>query len=432
MLITSCSGDVHLAAIGQFFSSSKLGIPKDRDHRYMPNVISSAIVNTPPPDMMADILNKRNKIHHLDDFTDEDMIPLFTHDINGIKRNNKCLLPRRNWCSIREYNPELSPPSTPVEERSPSPPRMGLFRRLSNRRGRSYRDDTSPEVSRPPISGPPVSNGGILRRLSLSRDRPSTDSQRPSMTRALSLSRKDFIPVNLFRRSSSRRRPDDGGINGYGAESDDEYYTPGEQPRLRGGALADDDYFSSDRGSRPARHRVTRNDVAADDASFSFDESPTTPSHRARPPPAHQNNQIRERVVVAEAQLSREPTVLRRPFHRVPTGLSEKAPRDGRSHEINLEGGLDICLNVEVSQKDPAGITTPYRLLVPALWYDEALDARPRSRKESVVKRLMSLGQGGRGGRGGIGGDRSRSGSRSETGSEDDDAVERIARRGTN
>ena len=59
-------GDVHLAAIGQFYSNPKLGIPKDRDPRYMPNVISSAIVNTPPPEMMGDILNKRNKVHHLD------------------------------------------------------------------------------------------------------------------------------------------------------------------------------------------------------------------------------------------------------------------------------------------------------------------------------------------------------------------------------
>ncbi|KFX88504.1 hypothetical protein O988_09005, partial [Pseudogymnoascus sp. VKM F-3808] len=121
--ITILGGDVHLAAIGQFISNPKLGIPKDKDHRYMPNVVSSAIVNTPPPDMMADILNKRNKIHHFDDETDESMIPIFTHDVDGKKRNNNCLLPRRNWCSIRPYNPELSPPSTPSDERSPSPPR---------------------------------------------------------------------------------------------------------------------------------------------------------------------------------------------------------------------------------------------------------------------------------------------------------------------
>lgn len=61
-----CSGDVHLAAVGQFYSNPKLKVPKDRDHRYMANIVSSAIVNTPPPEMMGDILNKRNKIHHLD------------------------------------------------------------------------------------------------------------------------------------------------------------------------------------------------------------------------------------------------------------------------------------------------------------------------------------------------------------------------------
>ena len=59
------SGDVHLAAVGQFYSNKNLKIRKDKDHRYMPNIISSAIVNTPPPDMMADVLNRRNKIHHL-------------------------------------------------------------------------------------------------------------------------------------------------------------------------------------------------------------------------------------------------------------------------------------------------------------------------------------------------------------------------------
>lgn len=71
----------------------------------MPNIISSAIVNTPPPDMVADMLNKRNKIHHMDSNTDESMIPIFTHDVDDKPRNNKRLLPRRNWCAIREYQP---------------------------------------------------------------------------------------------------------------------------------------------------------------------------------------------------------------------------------------------------------------------------------------------------------------------------------------
>ncbi|KAK4628888.1 hypothetical protein CLAFUW4_08084 [Fulvia fulva] len=115
--ITILGGDVHLGAVGQFHSNKKLGISKDRDHRYMPNVVSSAIVNTPPPVVMADVLNKRNKVHRLDAQTDEDMIPMFSHDVDGSRRNNNHLLPRRNFCVIREYLPGSTPPSTPVRER---------------------------------------------------------------------------------------------------------------------------------------------------------------------------------------------------------------------------------------------------------------------------------------------------------------------------
>lgn len=75
----------------------------------MPNVISSSIVNAPASEMMADALNKRNKIHFLDLKTVEDMRAIFSLDVDGKPRNNKRLLPRRNWCSIREYTPGESP-----------------------------------------------------------------------------------------------------------------------------------------------------------------------------------------------------------------------------------------------------------------------------------------------------------------------------------
>jgi hypothetical protein len=79
------------------------------------------------------------------------------------------------------------------------------------------------------------------------------------------------------------------------------------------------------------------------------------------------------------------PGILRRP-----TNLSEKAARKGGgaavdsdgnlledlNDQINLDGGLDITLNCEVNQGDPAGITTPYRLLVPALRYDGSSDSQ--------------------------------------------------------
>ncbi|EHL02187.1 hypothetical protein M7I_1781 [Glarea lozoyensis 74030] len=50
------------------------------------------IVNAPPPDTLADVLNKRNKVHHLDADTDEDMIPIFTHDVTEIGAQSRCMI----------------------------------------------------------------------------------------------------------------------------------------------------------------------------------------------------------------------------------------------------------------------------------------------------------------------------------------------------
>lgn len=71
---------------------------------------------------MADILNKRNKVHHLDSDTDEDMFPIFRTDVDGTARNNKRLLPSmfykpesvkfllmvvgRNYCVISPHDPK--------------------------------------------------------------------------------------------------------------------------------------------------------------------------------------------------------------------------------------------------------------------------------------------------------------------------------------
>lgn len=65
------------------------------------------------------------------------------------------------------------------------------------------------------------------------------------------------------------------------------------------------------------------------------------------------------------------------PFLRRPTNLSQKASKkaakqgdDGVGAFVNLEGGLAISLNMELNPKDPSGITTPYKLLVPMLRYE--------------------------------------------------------------
>lgn len=87
-------------------------------------------------------------------------------------------------------------------------------------------------------------------------------------------------------------------------------------------------------------------------------------------------------------------------FHRRPTNMSEKAATKGDAGEthghINLENGLDIVINCEVSQKDPAGITVPYRLLIPTLWYEGGGDQNEAVyRKKSWISRLGSISKGG-------------------------------------
>ncbi|RAO65883.1 uncharacterized protein BHQ10_001895 [Talaromyces amestolkiae] len=260
--ITILGGDVHLAAIGQFYSNPTLGISKDKDYRYMPNVISSAIVNAPPPEMLSDFLNKRNKIHHMDSNTDEDMIPIFTHDVDGT-------------------TPPPTPP-TPVEtpDIEPDSARPGLLKRtLSLGRGESQ----------------PRPSTGLLRRLS-GRGPPPT---------------KDFNLDNAQRRRFST----DATATNRPPENGDSYFAASDEPR---------------------------------------------PS----------------------------------PFHRRTTDLSTKAskkaaPDTEGENFVNLEGGLDITLNCEVNPQDPAGITTPYKLLVPALWFEgDGFDPEPQPIRKGWKKWL--------------------------------------------
>ncbi|ODQ80515.1 hypothetical protein BABINDRAFT_160788 [Babjeviella inositovora NRRL Y-12698] len=113
--ISILSGDVHLCCIGRFKTKlhhhlmqsvkyderNKMVLNNpENDPRLMFNIISSAIVNGPPPNPMATLLLKRTKVHRYDHSTDEDIIPLFTHDVNGEKRENTLFLNKRNWCDI--------------------------------------------------------------------------------------------------------------------------------------------------------------------------------------------------------------------------------------------------------------------------------------------------------------------------------------------
>ncbi|KAF2035889.1 hypothetical protein EK21DRAFT_106726 [Setomelanomma holmii] len=331
--VTILGGDVHLAAVGQFFTNKKLNISKDRDHRYMMNVVSSAIVNTPPPDIMADIINKRNKIHHLDKETDESMIPIFTHDVDGKKRNNNHLLPRRNWCSIREFKPGSTPPGTP------SPP-------------------GTPEDGRRP------SLGQMVRRFSSDQGRRSSRSRGP--------------PLSYHNNPAY-------------AAADDEQIGTHNQPQSS---------FSPDR-SESERPRSRRNSLTSLFRRRASVDSVARPeSSKSAPGIGNSTSTAADR-----------PTT----FHRRPSVLG-KAGLKEQGDFVNLQGGLDICLNMEVSQHDPAGITAPYRLIVPALHYippTEGMIEKPQ-RKTGMFGGVLG---GGRQKRATIGDD-GRSLSGSESGSE--------------
>ncbi|TQV96389.1 hypothetical protein IF1G_04972 [Cordyceps javanica] len=378
--VTILSGDVNLAAVGQFYSNPQLGLAKHKDPRYMPNIISSAIVNTPPPDMFADVLNKRNKVHHFDKNTDECMIPIFQHGTDGKSRNNKRLLPRRNWCYIRQWSPGTTPPPTPPasdDERSSSPPRpatgSGLLRRfsLSKRSGPKQFDGSRESVrgSRPPISG------GLLR--SLTRRNSEQGAPPPTkLVRSMSLGSTDRPKTGLFgfmRRGSQSRAiefdEDEGSMRRWDAPAQGRYPSPYGQAQeeplsLRGGAVTNDEYSDGD------------------DAYF-------TP----RPP---------QRAKTGGSQPTGEPydDPRIRAFHRTPTGLTTKQMKKAQNFAVDLEGGLDVCLNVEVNPKDPTGITVPYRILIPRLHYEyvaeedslaEAHVQRQPQAQPTGFKRLLSF-----------------------------------------
>ncbi|KAL7943277.1 hypothetical protein V8C42DRAFT_330225 [Trichoderma barbatum] len=376
--ITILSGDVHLGAIGQFYSNPKLGLPKHKDPRYMPNIISSAIVNRPPPDIVADMLNKRNKVHHFDKQTDEAMIPIFQNDVDGKPRNNKNLLPHRNWCSIRMWTPGSTPPPTPPMSdrgRSRSPGGGGsLLRRLSSRRRKSTSQqpfDGSRESvrgPRPPISG----GGGLFKNFSR---RNSVDQQRPAggVARTMSLGRGEAAQhrADLMHHGQygSQGRFDETNMSGqWSGEFDSGYMdhrTQG-QPRpsgLRGGGGSDYDEFS-----------------AGDEANFTaqMPRRVQTVNYHAGPAGGHEVD---------------DPSVPR-PFHRTPTGLTAKEMKQAEKHEVYLEGGLDISLNMEVNPKDPTGITVPYRILVPRLFYEySSKDELFQAAEPTGIKKFLGFGK---------------------------------------
>ena len=113
--VTMLGGDVHLAACGRFYSDPKLNLDAEHDPRYMANIISSAITNKPPPKAIANLLARRNKVHHLrDGKTDETLLKLFNKQPGGVSKAadwNQCTMPSRNYACITEVLPNTTLPN---------------------------------------------------------------------------------------------------------------------------------------------------------------------------------------------------------------------------------------------------------------------------------------------------------------------------------
>ena len=107
--VTILSGDVHLAAVGRFFTTHRgTNPPIEEDFRFMNNIISSAIVNQPPPAVMAKLIAQGDKIRQLNTQTEETLFKLFRSDSSNSKTEpaaTTVAMPRRNYSIITENSP---------------------------------------------------------------------------------------------------------------------------------------------------------------------------------------------------------------------------------------------------------------------------------------------------------------------------------------
>lgn len=230
----------------------------------------------------------------------------------------------------------------------------------------------------------------------------SPSQQRPPglLTRTLSGSSISGRIGGLFRRRSTAKR-DDGGINGtWGAEEteeEDPSYDE-ESPRARGGSGGR--RFMGLRGG--LGEYPQDNEFEDGDDSYFSATAPRTDRDRddtPSPEPAVMSGGAgpvgMTRVAAGgfRGDVAPEQEFAPKPFHRTPTGLSTKQLKHAQKLAVNLEGGLEISLNVEISPKDPGGSTVPYRLVVPRLWYEyEGEEDEPKLEKPvGGIKRLLSL-----------------------------------------
>jgi hypothetical protein len=96
-------GDVHVGGVAKFSSEKGLLYPEE-DYRLMYQIISSAIGNTPPPNVIIKHLHLSAKKIFFNKETVEKMYHVFKTGLDDENRAEQYLMAARNWCSITSPN----------------------------------------------------------------------------------------------------------------------------------------------------------------------------------------------------------------------------------------------------------------------------------------------------------------------------------------
>ncbi|KAJ5582755.1 hypothetical protein N7535_001375 [Penicillium sp. DV-2018c] len=109
--MTFLSGAVNLCGAGLVHDPAN-----PTDHKTMYQLISSSVVNTPPPSYIVKLLHSHSKPLYVPanghrsssqpSDTKEDMMEIFQTDVNGQAREYRKLMARRNYVAIVAYDPE--------------------------------------------------------------------------------------------------------------------------------------------------------------------------------------------------------------------------------------------------------------------------------------------------------------------------------------
>ncbi|EIE79748.1 hypothetical protein RO3G_04453 [Rhizopus delemar RA 99-880] len=89
---------VHCCGSGKLFSKDMKG-KEEGDPYLMVQIVSSAIVNVPPPQALLTILNRNSSYSTFNGNVEEKMYHLFKYSPNGHSRQNKILMGMRNYCA---------------------------------------------------------------------------------------------------------------------------------------------------------------------------------------------------------------------------------------------------------------------------------------------------------------------------------------------